>query len=260
MSNNILFIFEGQREKSFAKSLQKHVFKDKLVIHGLFGAEVYQLYKQISDDSDLDIISLLKERDSSIADYSRVDFSEIYLFFDYDAHASLIDRDGDNELLKMLSLFDNETENGKLYISYPMVEALWHISDFDTFHNVVVKCKGQNCSYRTTSIECEECDKEPNYKTVVSKERLPLFNNVRSYDRNDWCELIRAHLCKMNYVCRESSNFPESVIEQQDIFDSQLRKHINKRCPEVAVLSAFPIFVHDYYGNEKTRKMLSITK
>ncbi len=38
--------------------------------------------------------------------------------------------------------------------------------------------------------------------------------------------------------------------------DSQLEKHILHRCPEVAVLSAFPLFVLDYFGVEKLISML----
>ena len=36
-----------------------------------------------------------------------------------------------------------------------------------------------------------------------------------------------------------------------------LEKHINKKCPEVAVLSAFPLYVLDYYGSNETRKKLN---
>ena len=39
----------------------------------------------------------------------------------------------------MLNKFDNETENGKLYISYPMVEALKHIKkdNLGINHNIL---------------------------------------------------------------------------------------------------------------------------
>lgn len=32
----------------------------------------------------------------------------------------------------------------------------------------------------------------------------------------------------------------------------QLEKHICHKCPEVAVLSAFPLYVLDYFGCERT--------
>lgn len=56
---------------------------------------------------------------------SREDFSEVYLFFDYDAHQTNLGKAVNEDVIRqMLESFDNETENGKLYISYPMVEAL----------------------------------------------------------------------------------------------------------------------------------------
>ena len=39
-------------------------------------------------------------------------------------HRNLSDSLSDDVVRQMLESFDNETENGKLYISYPMVEAL----------------------------------------------------------------------------------------------------------------------------------------
>ena len=56
---------------------------------------------------------------------TRDDFSEVYLLFDYDTHQTNLGRKDDvDAVAQMLESFDNETENGKLYISYPMVEAL----------------------------------------------------------------------------------------------------------------------------------------
>jgi hypothetical protein len=80
MSNKILFIFEGDREKVVVNSLQRHIFNDRPVIECVFGAEVYQLYTQISNDPDLDIFKLIQKRDAGLDKYCRNDFAEIYLF------------------------------------------------------------------------------------------------------------------------------------------------------------------------------------
>ena len=39
----------------------------------------------------------------------------------------------DSKIKEMLQFFDNETENGMLYISYPMVEAIRHYKDMNSF-------------------------------------------------------------------------------------------------------------------------------
>ena len=88
------------------------------------------LWKKLkADDFDTDIIEVLRESNKKIREQleglSRDDFSEVFLFFDYDVHQTNLGKADDGDVInQMLESFDNETENGKLYISYPMVEAL----------------------------------------------------------------------------------------------------------------------------------------
>ena len=56
------------------------------------------------------------------------------MFFDYDGHVNMPRNehgaghwDGDEVLGEMLKVFSDETDQGKLFISYPMVEAIQHI-------------------------------------------------------------------------------------------------------------------------------------
>ena len=71
-----------------------------------------------------------------------------------------------------------------------------------------------------------------------------------------WQELIRAHISKMNYLVHDVFDLPKQIELQSEIFSKQLEKHINHKCPKVAVLSAFPIYVLDYYGVETLKKKL----
>lgn len=119
-----LFIFEGQSaEVKIVQTLEKNFFNRSIGIKCVFDAEIYQLYKKMEENEDfpLDLDNLLKERSEKnkqeLKDYNRDSFESVYLFFDYDAHSSMAD---DEKLKKMLSFFNNETENGMLYISYPM--------------------------------------------------------------------------------------------------------------------------------------------
>ena len=53
------------------------------------------------------------------------DFSEIYLFFDYDfQNTNLTLEEMNRRLQEMLEMFDDETDNGKLYINYPWLNQL----------------------------------------------------------------------------------------------------------------------------------------
>ena len=129
----ILFVFEGnKREPELFRAIEKLFFKDSQHIVCSFGNNIYELHQRLKDlDDSGDIVSLLRERyngrpDSPFSEESKSsDFSEIYLIFDYDFHNRNISLDEMNSRIsEMLDMFDNETENGKLYINYPMVEAI----------------------------------------------------------------------------------------------------------------------------------------
>ena len=148
MSNKILLVFEGEKtEDQIVASFTKHIFNDKTVITCAFCAEIYQLHRALVDDEDLDTFSLLKDIPNNkeiLKDFTRDDFAEIYLFFDYDGHSTLA---SDNALFEMLDIFDEETDLGKLYISYPMVESIKHFSEELDFKNLKVEAK-KNIKYK----------------------------------------------------------------------------------------------------------------
>lgn len=257
-----LFIFEGAKtEDKLVGKLEINFLGDNHAIKCVFDAEIYQLYRAIKDESvfSLDIVTLLKERTTENAeilkDYNRDSFAYIYLFFDYDAHSTLAD---DKKIEEMLSFFNDETEEGMLYISYPMVEAIRHFKDLESFKSLTVKCKRGNCPYINECLEDEICLKEPHYKNLVAHDSRPQLSNVNSYTRQVWQELIIAHLCKANYLVNDEFVLPKFLISQKDIFSKQLEKHILHKCPKVAVLSAFPLYVLDYYGCGKIIEKLDL--
>jgi len=129
-------------------------------------------------------------------------------------------------------------KKGKLYISYPMVEALKHIESFDTFKELKVACK----------------DFE-NYKKIVSDNCIETLKHFHLYDINTWKIVIKNHLKKMNDVVNDTYQLPNAIIDQLTIFKKQLEKY-KQLDQTVAVLSAFPILLHDYYGNEELKKRI----
>ena len=261
MSNSELqlFVFEGGRaEHKYVEKLEQNFLGKGISVKCVYDAEIYQLYKSLEkEELDFDMIELLKERSKDNAEllkgYTRDSFAYIYLFFDYDAHSTLAD---DSKIGEMLKFFDNETENGLLYISYPMVEAIRHYKDLDSFRELTVKCKRANCAYKVDCEDLEACLKEPHYKTFSASDCRSSLNNINKYTNDVWQELIYAHVSKMNYLVNNVFAFPEKLELQSTIFDKQLEKYVNHKCPMVAVLSAFPIYVLDYYGVETLKKKL----
>lgn len=260
---NHLFIFEGKAEPNYHESLESNFLGDRFSIKCIFDAEIYQLYQKLKEDEfDSDIVAILKERASNadvLKDYKRDDFAYVYLFFDYDAHSTMA---GDEKIRQMLEYFDNETERGKLFLSYPMLEAIKHYKDFESFKDILVKCKkgtkleNTKCPYKNECEEIDDCCAQPHYKEIAASDNLPKLNDIKKYSWDVWAELIRANVCKANYILNDTYQFPTEYIDQTILFSKQYSKYIDKKCPKVAVLSAFPMFVLEYYGIENLKKKL----
>lgn len=243
MSNNILFILEGaDTEKQIISKLKNEIFAKEAgtIIHLYFDAEIYQLWKLIKDDGDLDIVEVLRERsrksDSNVmphnlnvlSNLTRGNVAQIYLFFDYDGQASTASTDN---LGAMLDIFREETEHGQLYISYPMVEALKDIEDEAGYEHKTVphNIKGTP------------------YKSKVNQ-RSP-FQDIRKISKENWKFLASANAKKANLVVTGNYAIPADLNKQQAIFQGQLDRFISPH-NEVAVLSAFPLFLLEYFGKD----------
>jgi len=239
MANNILFVFEGEKtERQITKNLTQFFLNENTIITCAYCSTIYQVYKEISADEDLDTFSLLKNRKQNeviLEPYSIDDFAEIYMFFDYDGHDPIAD---DAKLKELLTFFNEETDKGKLFISYPMIESLKHIEDYNSFKDLKVGCK--------VNIY---------YKRLVSQTCLKGIYNLTTYTHEIWKKLIDAHLKKMNYVVNHAYALPEDLISQLEIFEKQLEKYIEVDST-VGVLNSFPVFLHNYYGNEKLKGLI----
>ena len=242
----VAIISEGEKtEKQIINNLQTNfsAFSNKIIFLS-YKTNIYKLFKEIERDEDIDIINLLKERqikanevreDVQEIDVSNInsdDISQIYLFFDYDGH----DSEYSNEKIRqMIEIFNNETENGKLYISYPMVEALKHIKkDNLDINNYLVEAK--------TRI---------NYKNLVSLNTD--YENLLTLSKRNWLFIISENLkrCLFLFELEKSIDYAiyNNTINQKSIFNKQLDKYILKE-EKVLVLSAFPFFLLEYFGEE----------
>jgi hypothetical protein len=240
MANNILFVFEGVKtEKLITDNLKKSFFdQENTIIQCAYGTTIYNLYKTISIDEDLDTFELLKNlphNKQHLSGFKRNDFAEIYMFFDYDGHTTSA---SDEKLRRVLNFFNEETEFGKLFISYPMVEALKHCSELIDFKALKVEAK-----------------KKTNYKQLVNQACDISFINMPQYTLNIWAQLCELHLMKMNYLVTDEYSLPIEHSHQSTILENQLQKYIAVDST-VAVLSAFPIFIFDYFGFEYMSKFL----
>jgi hypothetical protein len=241
MSSIILFVFEGEKiEPQILKSFEEQFSTKDRSLKCVYGTVIYNLYSKIAVDDSFDTLILLKEYakiTKELVDYEVDDISEIYFFFDYDGHASSA---SDIKLENLLNLFDDPLGVGKLYISYPMAESLKHFSD---------KIQFQDLKF--------DISKGRDYKGVVKQECSKEFEDIISYTTAIWNMLIDVHLKKMNYIVNGTYVFPseEDKVKPKEVFSKQLEKYINID-NSVAVVSAFPMFLFDYYKYDKFMEMI----
>ncbi len=236
MSNNlILFVFEGAKKEGQVFNSFKSFFDDSnRIIECAYCTTIYGLHKKIKEDEEVSLFGLLKENpnNKNLEKYKAKQFAEIYLFFDYDGHTNI---SSDEKIIESIEYFNEETEFGKLYISYPMLESLKHYNN-------------NEIEFKDLQVECKE---DISYKKIVTKQCAKEYIDFNNYDKDIWNRLIKIHLMKMSYIVSENYSLPSIKFTQSEIFKSQLEKYIKPES-KVSVLSAFPIFLFDYIDLETT--------
>lgn len=250
----ILFIFEGDElEPRLYRTMERLYFpKENDNIICSFGNNIYDLYNEIMEyDGDGDIVSVMRERlaargDSILNGIRSSDISEIFLFFDYDFQNSHISLEEINKRLeKMLSLFSDETENGKLYINYPMIEFIRYTKELPDI---------DYAKYVVSREECKDFKRLARDFSAYNSLDHILFKDgeiptKEKYIKvkDNWQYLKQMNVCKANQLITGVNTMPtdKSLINQLSIFERQILLHVNPN-RSVAVLNSFPIFIYEY--------------
>ena len=254
----ILFVFEGEeREPRIFKTLERLFFGKGERIVRSFGNNIYELYQKLKDlDGDGDIVSLLREnkaheKDSPFPEGVRSsDFSEIYLFFDYEFQNSNLTLEEMNARLKeMLELFDDETDNGKLYVSYPMVESLCYTKELPDEHFFEYAIRRCDCVLHSFKDLAAAFSFYGSFDFIELPDQKHHKAGKREIARvkNNWIHLVNQHTSKANFICTGRCCQPEDkeAVSQQKIFVAQLSKYLAVE-DSVAILNAFPLFLFEY--------------
>lgn len=250
----ILFVFEGdEREPRLYRTLERLYFpreNDNIICS--FGNNIYDLYNELQEyDGGGDIVALMRERlsdrhDSTLDGIRNSDISEIYLFFDYDFQNAQLSLDEINRRVKeMLALFDDETDNGKLYINYPMIESIRYTKELP------------DKAYAYYTVGREECKEfkrlAREFSAYDSLDHL-LFKDgeIPTKDKflkvkDNWQYLKQMNVCKANLLTTGQFTMPKEKadIGQLAIFNNQVANHVQPN-EHVAILNSFPIFIFEY--------------
>lgn len=250
----ILFIFEGaEREPRIFKTLERLFFGKEERLVCSFGNNIYELYRQLrAFDGEGDIVSILRENNAQLpSGVKSSDFSEIYLFFDYDFQNTNLNLEEMNERLReMLELFDNETDNGKLYISYPMVESLCYTKQLPDELFAEYAISRSDCMNRPFKDYAREFSFYGSLDFVElpdSGHRRPGKREVARI-RQNWIWLVQQHTSKANYMCNGENSMPlnKAIVAQPRIFMAQCENYLSDG-ERIAVLNGFPLFLFEYF-------------
>ena len=140
----------------------------------------------------------------------------------------------------MLNTFNNETDKGKLYISYPMCEAY--------ADNIESSCK-------TYTEHCYQNPFDKGYKNRVgnnNKNAILTHLNIEKVN-----EIINCYFDRITCLYNADEEFDyvkAKNISAMDIFDKQ-SELIKKEL--ILVLSAFPEFITDFYKIDALEQMFT---
>ena len=130
----------------------------------------------------------------------------------------------------LLNYFSDETNNGKLYFNYPMVEAFYDFSSFNqtSFNNRIIDKKGLTSE---------------KYKTVVNGRSVVLQNRAFSIKKNSiFITTLNLHVNKYFYLINETRN-NSHYSDMCKLF--KVEKDFLKK-NQISVINCSVMIIHDY--------------
>lgn len=166
--NQTLLLVEGKHEKEDMLRMMLSAFPEIPIsmenIH-VFSADIYDLYQEIEEEyeenwfetnGEIDVPMLISRRQNIFPKLDKRNFTNIILMFDYDHHDTSFT---DEKIKRMQEHFNSISEDGILYINYPMIESYQHIFSLPDLEFL----------NRQISVTCTPGSK---YKNIVHKESV----------------------------------------------------------------------------------------
>lgn len=243
MTSKILLITEGEKTEvnllgSRTHGLLSLIGADHEIVP--VGQSIYELYDRFVEDEYFDMVEYLIENDKLVLEdgvLTKNAFSAVYLIFDLDSHYQ---KYADEKIKKMLDFFDDETNNGKLYINYPMVEAFYDLQsgvDKDFFAKKISLKELTGKKYK----------RDVNISSHYGQRKNKLSNIELSF-------IIEHHLVKAMTLLKTN----DISIDYLKLLEVQLtEKNINN---DIFVLSTLAVLPVDYNPELAIEKITKKTK
>lgn len=207
----VLAIVEGESADFKLINHFFNLFFDDEFYVWAYKTNFYALYDTLSleDENnydDLDIKQVIKSREASTEIKAKLDekYTDIILVFDLDPQDQ---RFKEEKVYKMLSVFHESSDNGKLYINYPMVEAFKHISSTT------------DLTYIDRVVNMDDL-RNKTYKTIVSK--VSFETDFEKYNIDMCLDVFKLNLIKFNNLLYQKKELPTNIEEYNQLDVMQL--------------------------------------
>ena len=197
-NRNVLVIVEGERaEVRFFNSMFSIAFPDQQIEYYCYSTSIHQLvgdlYPNGVFDSDLDICLLLEERevDETKKACLRKTYTDKYLVFDFEPQHHVL---AFTQVSEMLNYFNDPSDNGKLYINYPMLESFRHLAALP------------DVDFKNRTVALEDVRQ---YKQLVHNDCASTYQDLKSYNYFILINMALHHLMKANLLLTGKYSIPE---------------------------------------------------
>ncbi len=191
---------------------------------GSFGDDWY-------DSEDIEFREFLE---SKFPDIRGKKITDTYLVFDYERQD---DRFAPQKIENMCKFFNDSTENGQLYINYPMIESYRHLN--------VKPLPDEGFKDRICNVQ-----ELKQYKSTVGVETK--YHDYRKYEKTHMQQIIIHNLKKISYILGDEYDLEEgqllSLAEQINHVDIVKKQNELSKADDgyVYVLCTCVMFVTDY--------------
>ena len=231
---------EGERKEIRLISRLKELFLPQNISIASYGTSLYQLYDYLEEYcdfnfEDLDVLLALKAHETDENKKAIFDekYTDVLLIFDFDPQDDKFDI---TKISKLMSYFNDSTENGKLYINYPMVESFYHLSNIREI---------QVDEYFIDSKFTVKELKEHKYKSRAVSEGTDLDIGRMSKEMIE--NIMYQQSCKANYILEENYEILDDYGQEKMIMILDKQNNLLNETGEAYVLNTCSFFVLEFY-------------
>lgn len=243
---NLLFIVEGESdEPAFIRRLFQTCYRRQGYKTYTYKTNLHNLANHLErdypdfDDGDIDICLILRSHDS-LPEHRKIlkeKYTDIFLVFDFEPQQ---DYPRFETIRKMLNVFNDSTDCGKLFINYPMMQSYKHF------------CSLPDNQFYKVTVSIDDCKK---YKQLVG--RISGYTDITHYTYQIFVSITAHHLKKAQYLLTGRFELPD-IDEylswmQTQIFDKQMQ--MKAQCGCVSVLNTCVFILIDYNPSSFFRQL-----